>query len=186
MQTQKAGILLSIPGTVGMRGMGNTSDTGSTSGKGGTGEIHLRTLLLDYNGTLALDGALLDGVPARLAALSELLEVQVVTADTFGTVQKALLAAGLQDIAVHILPAGHEADAKLAYLQLCGAKYTCAMGNGRNDRKMLEAAALSIAIMGGEGLCVQTMLQAHVVVGNILDALDLLLHPGRCKATLRE
>ena len=48
------------------------------------GELRLEHLVLDYNGTLALDGRLLFGVRERLERLAEQLTIHVITADTFG------------------------------------------------------------------------------------------------------
>ncbi|MCX7706796.1 MAG: ATPase P, partial [Anaerolineae bacterium] len=46
--------------------------------------LRLEHLVLDYNGTLACDGALLPGVAERIIALSRQMDVHVVTADTYG------------------------------------------------------------------------------------------------------
>jgi soluble P-type ATPase len=51
----------------------------------GYGNQELMNLMLDLNGTLAVDGELINGVKERLNNLSELLDIYVVTADTFGT-----------------------------------------------------------------------------------------------------
>ena len=59
----------------------------------GSSRMVLRHLVLDLNGTLALDGRLLPGVAEALLALKDLLAVHIVTADTFGT------AASLSDMA---------------------------------------------------------------------------------------
>lgn len=66
-----------------------------------------------------------------------------------------------------------------------GAAGVAAIGNGANDAKMLETAALGIAVLGPEGLAVETLHAANVVVPHINDALDLLLKPVRLIATLR-
>ncbi len=50
---------------------------------------------------------------------------------------------------------------------------------------MLKEAALGIAVMQTEGAATVTLLAAEVVTSEIVDALDLLLHPDRRKATLR-
>jgi soluble P-type ATPase len=47
--------------------------------------LRVRHLVLDYNGTLALDGRLLPGVAEALRRLHRTLEIHVLTADTFGT-----------------------------------------------------------------------------------------------------
>lgn len=45
-------------------------------------------LVLDYNGTIAVDGKLLPELAAPLGELSRTLEVHVLTADTYGTAAK--------------------------------------------------------------------------------------------------
>jgi soluble P-type ATPase len=50
---------------------------------------------------------------------------------------------------------------------------------------MLEAAALGIAVCGAEGAAAHVLQAGDIVVGRIVDALDLLLHPKRLMATLR-
>ena len=53
----------------------------------GRGTIHLEVLVLDYNGTLALDGEMFESVKKNLIYLSTFLEIHVLTADTFGSVR---------------------------------------------------------------------------------------------------
>jgi soluble P-type ATPase len=60
-----------------------------------------------------------------------------------------------------------------------------AIGNGRNDRRMLEAAALGIALIQREGAAVAALTSADVAATGILDALELLQMPKRLVATLR-
>ncbi|WP_217995181.1 ATPase P [Methylogaea oryzae] len=108
----------------------------------GFGDLQLFHLVLDYNGTLALDGTRLPGVAEALAALSRDLQIHVVTADTYGLAASQL--AGLP-VKLTILPAGAQADAKRDFVTALGAASVAAIGNGRNDRKMLDAAAIGIA-----------------------------------------
>lgn len=60
-----------------------------------------------------------------------------------------------------------------------------AIGNGRNDRLMLEQAAIGIAVLGQEGTAVEALMAADVIVADIFTALDLLQIPLRLVATLR-
>jgi soluble P-type ATPase len=142
----------------------------------------LAHLVLDYNGTLAFDGRALSGVKPLLAALSRDIEIHVVTADTFGTAQ-----AMLADFAcrLSVLEPQDQAAAKLAYVERLGASQTVCIGNGRNDRLMLEAAALAIAVVQGEGAAIEAILASDVVAPDILTALELLTQPRRLIATLR-
>jgi len=146
------------------------------------GAFALRHLVLDYNGTLALDGHLLPGVREVLGALAPLLEIHVITADTFGLAGKYL--AGLP-AHLTILPGGALADAKLNFIHQLGAESAVAIGNGRNDRKMLQAAAIGIALIQKEGGAVQAMQHADLISPHILEALELLRYPKRLVATLR-
>jgi soluble P-type ATPase len=148
----------------------------------GFGTLDLRHLVLDYNGTIALDGGLLPGVAERLAGLAQDLELHVVTADTFGTV-----AARLKDLPcrLSVLPPVGQDEAKLAYVRSLGASRVVAVGNGRNDRLMLREAALGLAVLGGEGASALALQAADVVCPDILAALDLLACPLRLVATLR-
>jgi soluble P-type ATPase len=66
-----------------------------------------------------------------------------------------------------------------------GAEHVVAVGNGRNDVAMFEAAALGIAVLGPEGAAGVLLQVADVVVPDVYVALELLLHPRRLKATLR-
>ena len=144
--------------------------------------LQLKHLVLDYNGTIAFDGHLLDGLKETLDLLSADLQIHVLTADTFGNVKSEL--EGLPAI-LSILSADNQDFGKLEYVQKLGADNTVCIGNGRNDRLMLKDAGLGIALIQGEGACTVTLLSADVVCNNILSALQLLMNPKRLVATLR-
>lgn len=146
------------------------------------GKLQLEHLVLDFNGTLAVDGRLLPGVAAALTGAAGALAVHVLTADTFGTVRGAL--AGLP-VAVTVLPAAGQAEAKRDAVEQLGAAGCAAIGNGRNDRLMLAAAALGIAVVLEEGAAAETVRAADVVCTSIGSALALLARPQRLIATLR-
>ena len=52
--------------------------------------MNLSHVLMDYNGTIAADGQLISGVADAIRRLADRLEFHVITADTFGSVQRAL------------------------------------------------------------------------------------------------
>jgi soluble P-type ATPase len=144
--------------------------------------LRLGHLVLDYNGTLAVDGRLADGVNAALNMLSKSVAVHVLTADTFGKAEAALEGVSCR---LSILPKEGQDAGKLSYVRQLGCEETVCMGNGRNDRLMLKEAALGVAVMLGEGVAVETLLAADIVCTDILSALALLSHPLRMVATLR-
>ncbi len=148
----------------------------------GRGLIQLKHLVSDVNGTLALDGQLLDGVSKALLALSDLLQLHLLTADTHGRQAQIDERLGLQ--AVRITPGG-EAEAKAAYVHELGAENVVALGQGANDAGMLHEAAIGIAVASIEGLAIESLTSADVVVPDIIAAFELLEHPTRLVATLR-
>lgn len=149
----------------------------------GAGRLKLEHLALDVNGTLARDGELLPGVPERLARLTQVLTLHLLTADTHG--RQAAIDAALGVTALRLRPGRPEAEQKAAYVRALGANRTVAIGNGANDADMLREAAVAIAVLGPEGLAVGALREADVLAATITDALDLLLEPRRLVATLR-
>ncbi len=146
------------------------------------GQLQLKHLVMDYNGTLALDGEPVPGIQGRIERLAEQIQVHVITADTFGKVQASLQGWAC---AVKILDKEDQAGQKLAFIQELGAESCVCVGNGRNDRMMLQAAALGLAVMLEEGTSRASFLAADIILPGILPALDLLLNPLRLIATLR-
>lgn len=148
----------------------------------GFGHLELKHLVLDFNGTLAVDGHCLPGVAEALHSLSTTLHIHVLTADTFGRAAEEL--AGLP-IELLKIPRTGQAEAKRAFVERLDPVHVVAIGNGRNDRAMLERAALGIAVIQAEGIAADAVGAADVIVTGILDALQLLRHPLRLTATLR-
>jgi P-type E1-E2 ATPase len=149
----------------------------------GRGSYELRYLVLDVNGTLTRDGELIPGVEERLGQLRTLLEVRLISADTFGRLDAVAARLGLP--ARRLSAGGPESEQKARFVGELGPAGVLAIGNGANDAGMLRAAAVGIAVMGPEGSALEALLAADVVVTSILDALDLVRFPGRLVATLR-
>jgi len=137
-------------------------------------------LVLDYSGTVSLDGSLLPGIEERLWELSKRLRVTVLTADTFGKAESEMK--GLP-VEVRIICAGQD---KADFLMKRNPARAIAIGNGRNDRPMMAIAGLSIAVIGPEGAAGGIFPMADVVVTHIHHALDLIIRPLRLKASLRD
>jgi soluble P-type ATPase len=142
----------------------------------------LSFLVLDYNGTIACDGRLIPGVRERLEELSKSVSIHILTADTFGSVQKEMTGIPCK---VVVIGRENQTRAKADYVRQLGLQKTVSVGNGRNDALMLKEAVLGIAVIQEEGGAVETLLAADIATRSILDALDLLLHPLRLTATLR-
>ncbi|CAD7769513.1 hypothetical protein BLFGPEAP_00168 [Candidatus Methanoperedenaceae archaeon GB50] len=86
---------------------------------------------------------------------------------------------------IHRIASLNGAVEKQTFVKNLNNKYCVTIGNGVNDSLMFKEAALSICILGEEGTAVEALLNAHIIVNNINDALDLFLFPKRLVATLR-
>jgi soluble P-type ATPase len=149
----------------------------------GFADLRLGDLVCDFNGTLAQDGRLPPGVREGLVALAADLRIHIITADTHGGAARELQ--GLP-VSLHVIEPVEQAAAKRAFVEGLGVGGVVALGNGRNDRDMLAAAAIGIAVVQGEGAAAAALASADVVVPSAIDALELLRHPRRLVATLRD
>ncbi len=148
----------------------------------GFGKLDIEHLVLDYNGTVALDGNVLPGVGRLIKELAEDVKVHVLTADTLGQCEEEL--DGLP-VTIHIIDGSPEDQAKLKYIESLGCEKCACIGNGRNDRLMLKFAALGIIISGAECMSMKAARTADIVATDIYAALGLLTHPVRLLTTLR-
>ena len=144
--------------------------------------LNVDTLLLDYNGTIAIDGMISNSVKERISKLASDFKIFVLTADTHGTARKQCEGLPLE---VCTFPVGNAADYKEEILNQYWGEHCVCIGNGRNDIKMFQGAALAIAIMGIEGMCSALLKESDICVTSIEDGLDLLLNPKRIIADLR-
>jgi P-type E1-E2 ATPase len=149
----------------------------------GRDNIQLEHLVCDVNGTLAVDGQLLEGLARSLMSLRDRLELHLLTADTHG--RQEVIDQQLNLKAFRIQP-GNEGEQKAAYVRRLGAEHVVAIGQGANDAKMLQEAQLGICVFSVEGTAVEALTAADLVVNHILDAIHLLENPLRIVATLRK
>jgi len=149
----------------------------------GRGSLRLEHLVTDVNGTLSVDGILLDGLAKRIASVRDRLTVHLLTADTHG--RQKLIDQQLNLTATRLVE-GNEQEQKRAFVERLGADHVVAFGQGSNDAWMLKAAALGVCVMSAEGAAVETILAADLVVPDIFNAFDLLDKPIRIIASLRK
>jgi P-type E1-E2 ATPase len=148
----------------------------------GRGSYELEHLVMDVNGTLAVDGQLMDGVAGKIASLRDKLTIHLLTADTHG--KQAAIDQQLGLVAARIMP-GNESLQKAEYVRGLGSEKVAAIGQGANDAQMLEAAHLGICVMSVEGVAKETLFAADLIAPDILSALELFEKPLRIVASLR-
>jgi len=151
----------------------------------GLGGRSIATVVSDYTGTYSLGGRIEPAIRRQLTHLASLVDLHIVTADSFGTAERELAGVATP----HLLGPGRHDTEKAEYVSRFNLAQVAALGNGNNDRLMLKAVkeggGLAIAVDNGEGCAVDALLNANVFVTGAANALDLLLDPVRLKATLR-
>ncbi|OGP76520.1 MAG: hypothetical protein A2V86_04960 [Deltaproteobacteria bacterium RBG_16_49_23] len=147
----------------------------------GQAPLKIEFILIDFEGTLALDGRVHPKAKDKINLLSKRTKLFV-----FTTGEKTLVEERLRKVNAEIVyVAESEASRqKLDLLRQLGPGKTVSIGNGADDAVMIEEAGLGICIIGKEAAAGEALRRADLVVTNILDALDFLLKPLRQKATL--
>lgn len=151
----------------------------------GFGQRHIRVAVSDYTGTHSFGGAIAPDVKRKLRELADLVDLHIVTADSFGTAERELAGIAIP----YKLRSGRHDIEKAEYLTQFDLQHVAAFGNGNNDRLMLKAVkeggGLALAVDNGEGCAIDAMRNADLFVVGAANAIDLLLDPVRLKATLR-
>ena len=145
-------------------------------------ELDLRYVLLDFNGTIAVDWKVSLPVRDCLYRVAEKYVVYVLTADTNHNASQEC-----NNLPVNLLKytSNDVSKCKLAALQELGPEHCVAIGNGRNDVEMLKSAALSISVLEEEGMYSPLLVNSVICTKSIIDALTLLLKEKRLIANLR-
>jgi len=145
--------------------------------------LRLEHLVSDVNGTLAIDGQLIEGVSKMLRQLRDRLLIHTITADTYG--KQGWIDQQLNLTAIRI-EGENEAEQKAEFVKGLGQESVVAIGQGANDTEMIKSGGLGIVLLSPEGTSIQTLLAADIIVPDILNALELLVNPNRIRATLRK
>jgi len=144
----------------------------------------IENIVLDYNGTLAFHGQLIEGIEEKLKFLSKKANIHILTADTFGCVKEEIKNETLNIVVLDKKTKGSEN--KRNFIKSLDAERTAAVGNGSNDAAMLKTAAIGIAVMGKEGVSKKCLTNSDLLVSDIHNALDLLINVKSLIATLRK
>jgi len=145
-------------------------------------DIDIKYIVCDYNGTIARDGVVLSEIRELFKELNKIYQLYVITADTFGSVARELDGYGVD---IKVLSSSDHTIEKMEFVESLGSDSVISIGNGNNDKKMLKASAIGIALIGDEGCSVETLMSADIVCKSIQEALELPTQPKRIIATLR-
>ena len=105
----------------------------------GWGELSIEYLMVDFNGTAALDGKLKKEVKDVVEKISRYVKVFIITADSYDSVDSELGASSVTFIKVNKHASG---DEKAKVVRELGPEKVVAIGNGSNDALMFKESAL--------------------------------------------
>lgn len=151
----------------------------------GFGRRVIHTVISDFTGTLSCNGKLSPGTKPRLRQLLRLIDLKIITADSYRTARQQLKGITAPNT---LRQKRHDIE-KRSFARQFKLKNVAAFGNGNNDRLLLqvvkESGGLAVAVDNGEGCALDALLNANILVVGAVNALNLLLTPTACKATLR-
>lgn len=146
-------------------------------------KVYIENVVFDYNGTLAAGGRIIDGIKEKLVDISRLVNLYIITADTFGTVGENFKDV---DVEVKIISKDNGTIDKLNFVKELGSDRTIAVGNGNNDELMLKESIIGVSVIGEEGLATKALLASDIVLRDVKDLFEMIKNKGRIIATLRK
>jgi soluble P-type ATPase len=146
----------------------------------GLGDLELDTLILDLNGTIAVDGSLLGGVKEGIKKLQDAgIEVVFFTGNTNNDAEKIS-----SDLGIGWKLAKNAIEKAELALSM-GSTNIVTIGNGSIDAELFKVAKLSILTIQAEGASKKAFDNCDILTTSIADALEILILPSRLIATLR-
>lgn len=144
------------------------------------GEIEIKTIVLDLNGTLSVIGIIPDGVKEKLLKLKEMgIKVVLFTGDQRGTAASLCKEYGIDLVRTKN---GVEKEEEMSKYD---SETTAAIGNARIDIGTFKLAKVSVATLQAEGIHANILKYVDVVVPSINAALDLFIDTDTFAATMR-
>ena len=116
------------------------------------GFVQFAHVVSDFTGTLSVDRKLLPGIKERLNKISEIIEIHILTADTFCMAKEELRGVTCE---IHILEGTKNDIQGERYVKKLGPTAVIFLGNGKKDRKMHKASRIDVSVLTED---VQSML----------------------------
>ncbi len=144
------------------------------------GDIDIRTIILDLNGTLSVNGKVSSETEQLVHDLVEKgFEILLLTGDQRGTAADYCSKLGINFVECK------NSEEKATATKKYNKATTAAIGNARIDIGTFENAILSIATLQSEGIHTGIVEHVDVIVPSIEDALKFFLDEGTFTATMR-
>jgi len=143
--------------------------------------FEINTIVLDLNGTLTVNGILLEETKQLIIKLKELkYKIVLISGDIRGNAKTIA-----DELEIELL-LGKTSDKKALQMNFFDKETTAAIGNARIDIGTFKNAKLSIATLQAEGIHTEILKYIDIIVPNINDALNLFINKKSLEGTLRE
>lgn len=147
----------------------------------GVGEIEIKDIVLDLNGTLSVNGKIPNGVKKKLQKLDKMgISITLFTGDQRGTADRLCKEYGISFIRTV------DGKEKEKAMEIFDKDTTAAIGNARIDIGTFKNSRVSVATLQAEGIHADILKNVDVVVPSIDDALDFFIDPNTFAATMRK
>jgi soluble P-type ATPase len=144
------------------------------------GEIEIKTIVFDLNGTLQVNGVVPEGLKERMEKLKSLgFKLVFFSGDVRGNAPKVA-----HELGIDFISTFNAEDKEREFLKF-DTNTTAAVGNARIDIGTFKHAVLSIATLQSEGIHIEILKYVDVIVPHINDALDFFINEGTFKGTMR-
>ncbi len=143
-------------------------------------ELFIETIVLDLNGTLAVNGKVSEETKSRILKLKSMAyRLVLISGDIRGNA--SVIA---EDLEIELF-LGANSQEKAEQMQQFDKDKTAAIGNARIDIGTFDNAAISIATLQSEGIHSGIINHVDLIVPSIDDALNLFIDIKSLEATLR-
>ena len=149
----------------------------------GVGEIEVDTIILDLNGTLAVNGSIVKGAKERLGKLKELgYKIFLLTGNQRGNAGELCHELGID------FKVAKTSDEKEAITKefINSSKGVVSIGNARIDIGTFKDAKVRIGTLQAEGIHTGIIEYIDILVPSLINALDLLIDEDTFNATMRK
>ena len=143
--------------------------------------IEINTIVLDLNGTLSVNGIVLNETKALIEKLKKLrYRIVLISGDIRGNAKQIS-----EELKIELFLGTTSID-KAKQMKQFNKENTASIGNARIDIGTFENSKLSIATLQSEGIHTGILKYVDIVVPSIEDALKLFINTKSLAGTLRE
>jgi soluble P-type ATPase len=147
----------------------------------GAEDIEITAIVIDFNGTLAVRGEVVQGAAEKINQMKQLgFRIILVTSDQRGNAKAAAAKLGIEFVEAK------DAGAKEKFMLTLDSGKVAAIGNARIDTGLYKKAKIRVATLQAEGIHTGILPFVDMIVPSVIDALDLFMDADTFVATMKK